>query len=333
MTGTPILDLTMARRTFEEFKPEIDQALQYLKTCDNFTTDEAKESLNVLKNAGFRSRCSNVREVARHLTGQGFGQLFAKIWNSLREHLDRDKWRQCGYTNLASLASCCENYTENCPELGAELGKHGCIPLLLASLERVKAYFNQQSEFKTIQSMVSNIFGILHHSIRLCSGNREIYRNVGAVDSINAYLKQSSNLVSAYALMTLAYIVNEGESKILAESDRGIAVLVKLLQDSVESSHHEAIIYHSFSLNAFSTLQLADCLNQLAINDDNKLAIEREGGIPTIIRMLQDEGFTEDEQTVASEILWNLTFVDSIRQSDRLQDALPGKRYGKDIQW
>ena len=126
--------------------------------------------------------------------------------------------------------------------------------------------------------------------------------------------------------MVLAYIVKEEESEILATSDVGVATLVRLLQQAIKSSNHEAKIRFSlFYSNTFSAFELSNCLNHLAINDVNKRAIEKQGGIPTIIRMLQDD-FSEEEQCVASEILWNLAFIDSIRQSEQLQSALQGKK-------
>ena len=187
-------------------------------------------------------------------------------------------------------------------------------------------YFNQESEFDIIGGAVSSIFGILQNSIRLYSGNREIYREAGTVDILKEYLKQSS--VSTDALMVLAYrpIVKESESKILAESDIGVATLVQLLQQAVHSSDHLATLYCKW----ISALELTDCLNHLAINDDNKRAIETLGGIPIIIHMLQDE-FSEEVQTAAVEMLWNLAFVESIRQSEQLQDAVSGKKYNHTI--
>ena len=112
--------------------------------------------------------------------------------------------------------------------------------------------------------------------------------------------------------MTLAYIVNESESKILAESDVGVATLDQLLQDAVQSSNHTVIIYNSGQY--FSTFELLDCLNHLAINGANNRDIEKQDSIPALVRMLEDD-FSEEEQCVAAEMIWNLTFVESIRQS------------------
>ena len=320
----------MSARTFEELKPGINQALCHLKNCKDFTTKKVNESLEVLENAGYPTGCSNRCEVAMHLIGEGFGQLSVKIWCSLRVFLEREKWRQRGYRNLARMMSFCHNYTDVCPELDTELGKYGYIPLMLAGLEKLKLYFNQESDFKIIQHVVSNIFGILHNLIRLCSGNREMFRKAGAVNSLKEYLKHPA--VSTKALMILAYIVNESESRILAESVVGVATLVQLLQLAIQSSNHIVEIFHKTDPQIhfrvcddtyFSAFELSDCLNHLVITDANKRAIVEQGGIPTIIRMLQDD-FTKEEQTVAAELLWNLAFIDSIRQSEQLQDALQG---------
>ena len=310
----------MALGTVKELIPEIDKALQYLKTCEDFTSYDATESFKVLRKASEGSSC---RAVGMHLIGEGFGQLFVKMWNSLCGYLDREKWRQRGYINLLLMTACYFNYTDNCSELGVELSKNGCIRLLLAGLDKIKMYFNQESDFEVAHKFGS-IFGILHNSIRLCSGNREIYRNAGAVDILQEYLKQSSVLVSTRALMILAYIVKESESDILAKSKVGVATLVQLLQEAVKSSDHRAKIHHNMNSYGFSAFELLDCLNHLAVNDDNKRAIDQQGGIPVIIRMLEDD-FSEEDQCVAAEALWNLAFINSVRQSQGLQVALTGK--------
>ena len=327
------LTVIMTTHTFEELKPRIDEALKYLETCDDFTTNTAQESLKVLQQASYREMCSDRLKVAMHLVGEGFGlNFFVKMWTSLCEYLEREKWEQRGFKALERLTCCYHNYTDVCPELGAELGKNSCIPFLFQSLEKLKMYFNKTAEFKIIRNVVSDIFGILYNSIRLNSSNREIYRKLGASDCLKEYLKQP--FVATDALMILAYIVNEHESKILAESDVGVVTLVQLLKLALLSSNHVAVVDKSTgpqlqskvcTYNYYSAIELLDCLNHLAINDVNKREIEKQGGIPVIVSMLQDD-FTEEEQTIAAEALWNLAFIESIRQSEELQVALTSKK-------
>ena len=69
----------MATRKFEELKPEIIKALQRLKAHEDFATDKVQEALKVLRNASYRSRCSNRREVVMFLIGEGFGQLLMEF--------------------------------------------------------------------------------------------------------------------------------------------------------------------------------------------------------------------------------------------------------------
>ncbi|XP_072051598.1 uncharacterized protein [Amphiura filiformis] len=117
-----------------------------------------------------------------------------------------------------------------------------------------------------------------------------------------------------FSLMILAYIVDESESSVLATSDGGVASLVEILQIRTKNSCDE--------VSVLSAREILDCLNHLAINDSNKLEIEKQGGIPLIVRMLQDD-FDEEDQCVAAEAVWNLAFVESIRTSSQLQEAVP----------
>ena len=313
--------------SLEQLKPGIDNAVRCLKVCEDFTTDEAKISLQVLQYATDPLICSNPDEVAKYLINEGFGsgQYFSRMWTLLCGYLHTDRWKQSGFEALSFMTGYYMNFTDVCPELGAELGKCGCISLLLEGIKKVKGYLNQEAEFGIIQRLVSDILGILHNSIRLCSDDREFYRNAGAVGILKEYLKQSPVIISTKALMTLAYIVNEEESGILGKSEVGVATIVQLLQQAVKSDNHRAKIYvNLYYYNTFSAFELADSLNHLAINDDNKREIQKHGGVPTITRMLQED-FTEEERCDAAEMLWNLAFIDSIRISEELQDALPGK--------
>ena len=109
----------------------------------------------------------------------------------------------------------------------------------------------------------------------------------------------------------------ESDKNILATSDEGVAKLVAMVKTCLESADHKIE-------DVFSAKELVDCLNHLAINDDNKHEIQKEGGIPLMIHMLTDD-FDVDEQQVAAKALWNMAFIESIKKSTELQEAVPCK--------
>ncbi|XP_072050788.1 uncharacterized protein [Amphiura filiformis] len=297
--------------TFEEVKPVLDEALQYLKTCSDFSTPQATKALQAIEWLKY--------EGVSYLVTQSFGQLFGRILGGLSGFLEREKWAEDGFANLELVLGACISLTDNSPELGAKLGTYGSIPLLFSALQKLETYFEQNEEFRIIKLLTISIFGILHNSIRLnCNSNCKIYRDAQAVGICKKYLKSQNALISTFSLMILAYVVDESESGILATSDGGVAILVQWLQEAINSDSHNA----AFNWITGDASELLDCLNHLAINDSNKLEIEKQGGIPAIVRMLEDD-FNEGEQCVAAEAVWNLAFVKSIRTSPQLQEAVP----------
>ncbi|XP_072050151.1 uncharacterized protein [Amphiura filiformis] len=292
----------------EEVKQALDKALQYLKTCDDYTTTKAKMSFIKIVNAHKDEDDVSNKQIALHLIDQGYGQLFPRIWNGLCGFLEKEKWKDNGYKNLRYMLGGYHTYGKCCPELAAELGKNGSIPLLFAGLGKLEIYFDDEEELHVF------ITRILFFSISQCSRNRKIYQDANAFAICKKYLKSKNRVVSFNSMLILAYVVDESESGILATSDGGIARLVELLQEAIKSSDHKCL--------GSTAREYLDCLNHLAMNDNNKLEIEKEGGIPAIVRMLQDE-FDEEDHCVAAEAVWNLAFVESIRTSAQLQEAVP----------
>lgn len=325
-------------KSFKELKPNIDKALKSLEKCTNFATSEANKSLRVITNSCEHDvcPCDDQYGLGMHLVDQEFAKLFARIWNDLRVFLRKDKWEQLGFKNLEQIVYLAANFTYHCPaELGTEFGKQGCIPLVLEGLRKLKPYFEQNdSDVLIINYQTRCLFVTLYNSIRQSNNNRDVYRKAGAVDFLKGMMQSKKAWVRVFSLLSLAYVLDESERNVLASaSEGGIDNLVKLLQAAVKTDTHEAISEEfgggrsSESATTkiyFSALGLLECLNHLAINDGTKRKIEKQGGIPAIVSMLQDD-FTEEEQTVAAEALWNLAFEPSIRRAGQLQGSIPCK--------
>ncbi len=310
-------------RTFKDLKPSIDGALQQLKVCTDLSAEEATEALSVIERSCEYGQCpcDNQRQFATHLKQDNFAQLFSKIWKGLCHFLEQSRWEQIGFTNLQLLVKICLSVSKYCPvEFGTDLATHGCISSLLQGLKQLKQYFNRGSDLVLLRGIVGDMFGILHNAIYKCTDNRDVYRRGRAVEDLSDYLKSDNDLVKIYSLLIMAYVINESESSIIATTEDGIAKLVHLLQEAVKVSEHKAL---AESTMVFSAFEILDCLNHLAINDDIKREIEKQGGVPVIVRMLEDD-FTEEEQDVAARTLWNLSFIESIRNID-LQTAYDRK--------
>ncbi|XP_072022260.1 uncharacterized protein [Amphiura filiformis] len=295
-------------------KKSIDKAFKYLQKCDDYTSSKAEAALSTI----WQSQTGDINQIGLYLSTQGYGQLFGRMWSHLCGFLTREQWGKAGFSNLNLMLQTYLNFTDICPELCVELGKCGSIPMLFAGLKELGNYFEQEKEFKMIKGPVQNILFLLCNSISRASSNRKFFREADAYGIFKKYLTSQNGMVSLLSLMILAYVVDDTESGVLATSNGGVAILVKWLQSATKSSNHEV----GFCGVGGSAKEILDCVNRLSINDSNKLEIEKEGGIPTIVRMLQDD-FNEEEQCVAAEAVWNLTFVESIKNGPQLQEAVP----------
>ncbi|XP_072025529.1 uncharacterized protein [Amphiura filiformis] len=207
------------------------------------------------------------------------------------------------------------------PDLGLSLGKVGGIQLLLSGLKQIKSMHDQGVEIlPALSNVTRRIVMILHNAIRLCSANVTTYRLNNAVSVLKGVLKIDKTL-QVLSLMVLGYVVNDTESKMLAAAEHGARFLITIFNVATTSSIH----YGKVGSTYFSAFETLDALNHLAINDDIKGIMEEMEAIPCIIRMLQDD-FSPEEQLVAVEALWNLAFIESIRQSDQLQGVVPRLR-------
>ncbi|XP_072028525.1 uncharacterized protein [Amphiura filiformis] len=309
------------KKTPQEVIPEINSSLLYLRTCDDFSTKNAFKHFRYLRNvlAEDTSPCDNIAALENHVGKSGIGQLFPTMWKTLSIYLYHDHRESQGFANLRQMLAAFVNITNGSPECGLSLGKCSAITLLFAGLKQINSIYNhdnQKLETESLDDATESIFIILHNTIRLCPSNLTHYRNNNAVSILNGFLKLDSKW-QFFSLLVLAYITTDLEKNKLASAETGVRNLINLLKEAVRSDDH-----FSKGTSWFSAFEILDAINQLAINDDVKNAIENEGGIPFIIQMLQDN-FSAQEQKVAAEALWNLSFIDSLRKSDILQATIP----------
>ena len=300
-----------------ELTPEVATALKFLKTCTDYTTTLAYSALDtIIKEVEITDRQKKQKKLT-YLVSEGYGQLLTTMLNALSGYLEKEKWGESGFDNLKLLILAYVTSSDCCPDFCAELGNSGSISLLFASLSKLEAYLDE--DLGTIQTFLQSILLTLYHSIFLCQENLKIYREAHAFAILEKYMRKK-DLTSHCAFLVLAYVVDESQREILGTFETTIYVIVHFLQEAVGSFGHIVSIFQSL----FSARKLLDCLNRLAINDNNKRLIEEYYGIPAIVAMLGDD-FDEEDQCLAAETVWNLAFVEDIRKSPQLQEAVPCK--------
>ncbi len=297
----------------------MNEALLYLKTRGDFCSQTAFGYFHIIfqRSKYGPAPCDDQISFAKHLADSGYTTLFPKMWQSLFFYVSATNSisPSQGFQNFCEMLVTYVSLSDVSPELCQSLGKDGCIQLLLEGLKHIKAAYHGEVAIQT----ETWILQILHNAIRLASDNLAIYRQNNAVSILTEFLHGDS-MLQALALMILAYVVNDFESWNLAQSEEGVKVLIDMFKSAVNSSDH----YGSRGTVMLSAVETLDAINHLAANDDIKSIIREERAIPCILRMLEGE-FNGDEQQVAVEALWNLAFIDSIRQSDQIQGVVPSK--------
>ena len=326
--------------TLEEVISKAMEGIEYLKACEDFSTKEAGTNLNKIFDAWCELDSLEGRSAfCKHVTDSNFGLLFPKLW-TLTECLGHipDGYQlltrpmpnqsqpyksECqGLINLKHILRMLLEFSNVDQEFAASLGKCGAISLLFDGLKKT-----MEMEIKFPDSeyhlyfFTLYIFAILHNSIHNCSSNLRFYRTSEAVPILTGFLELDDAIWRLMSLLTLAYVVTDEESEMFASAQGGVKVLTTFLVDAVCSSDH---CTHRFMGLYASAYELLNAINHLARNDANKKAIATKGAIPFIIQMLQDD-FTPEDQRVAAESLWNLSFIPEIRKSDEFQKAVPSK--------
>nr|XP_054752090.1 uncharacterized protein LOC129257722 [Lytechinus pictus] len=114
--------------------------------------------------------------------------------------------------------------------------------------------------------------------------------------------------LKAVCMMTLAYIVEEGQEEILAEKGTNtIEYLVEILKDAQNSKDKRC--------QGLSDQEVTAALGRLAAHDNNKKKIVEAGGLPLIINMLHEK--TTVAQEAAVNALWSLAFCDDVSEKLR----------------
>ena len=294
--------------TFDQVKLEVDTDLQSLQRLKNITGDSTYSSLCKLRSTFWE--LANPSVLGVYLVLEGFGQVFLELWKRLSKYLTKQR-DSSGYRNVIALLGLSITASDKSKEFGDELIRLGWAAILLDIIK-------QQDLDDEIRAL--HLLGGLFNCIRMSSGNRDAYRKANAIGVLQPLLTSPNLEIQTNALIILAYVVNEKEREILATSESGLKQLLTVLKNGVDNTEHCAAIGGT----SYTVLETLDAINQLAINDTSKAEIARQGAIPAIIRMLEDD-FSDQEHRVAVEALWNLAFVDSIGNSEVMQLTIPSK--------
>lgn len=170
--------------------------------------------------------------------------------------------------------------------------------VLQKDLQRLCFLNYADSELKTFT--VKSILGILHNICRHVPNGKWKLRNDGVVSVVRLYLQSEVPMIRLKSFIILSYIISEAENELINSDDDNFVFIFKVLGDALQSENHRSSKY------GMGVVEVMKGLNNLAINDENKIRIVRNGGLQWFQAILESGG--ADELKVTITTLWSLAF-------------------------
>ncbi|WAR05160.1 hypothetical protein MAR_020529 [Mya arenaria] len=148
---------------------------------------------------------------------------------------------------------------------------------------------------------VKTVLGILHNISRHLPNSKWRLRNEGLIHILQQYLKSQVPMVRIKTLIVLSYILSEAENELISSEDDNFEFIFEVLSDALKNPEHKSAKY---GMNAAEILR---GVNNLAINDENKLRMVRNGVLELYEGILV--GGDRDEVKVTIATLWSLSFL------------------------
>ncbi|XP_072048014.1 uncharacterized protein [Amphiura filiformis] len=296
---------------FEEVKLKTGSCLEYLKSCDEYLTQEALDAITFIARMFiFLGKNENGKKICSRMVGfmleqeQGLAQLMVNIVKSTGKITHEFR-----YYITSTLSATSRFPSELKQQVRVELCKSGIIRYLVKELD---SYDPNTKDPKQRILIISTLYDLAN--LRLIPNVIPIYRTTNAVDVLMKFTDGDNDMTTIYSLQVLAYIVNERESERLAASRKCIATLLDIVQKSARSDDRKYLFVIKIDdehEKDFGTVLLtqARCINDLASNDANKDAIVQHGGVPILTVILRPE-YTDAEKGAVVEALWKLSFLE-----------------------
>lgn len=147
---------------------------------------------------------------------------------------------------------------------------------------------------------VKACLGIFHNVSRHLPNRKWQLRNEGLVSASQPYLTSSIPIIRLKTLIILSYILSEAENEMINSNDDNFLFIFEVLKDSLKMPDHRS---SKFGMTAAEVLK---GVNNLAINDENKLRIVKNGALDLYQDILCCG--TSEEIKVTITTLWSLAF-------------------------
>ncbi|XP_030846520.1 uncharacterized protein LOC115926145 [Strongylocentrotus purpuratus] len=230
-------------------------------------------------------------------------EIFTLVWKSrVKANISTFLNSQTLWTFSYSIS----NLTDCSEELCYAFGEKGLLTLL----------FHDLKTGTLGDRHISYALTIIYNCCWKVSENRVICQEF--VDTLQECSQSKNPEIQADAFLALSYIVDKSEVHKISLNEPCLKFLLLTLKSAMSEPGRR--------FHGYSTLEVLQGLNQLAINDCNKLLIVKLSGIDVLERILMEEGSSNEEKRWAARGIWQLAFKEEnkvkIHQRTTLLNAL-----------
>ncbi|KAL4228744.1 hypothetical protein ACF0H5_011787 [Mactra antiquata] len=169
---------------------------------------------------------------------------------------------------------------------------------LIIDFKRICLTTYQECDVQTF--IIKATLGILHNVSRLIPNSKWTLRNLNLVSDVKSLLTSEVPMIRLKSLIVLSYILSEAENELINSDNDNFVFIFQVLNDALNSTQHKSTKY------GMNVAEVLKGLNNLAINDENKIRIVQNGGL-ALFQEILNEGYS-DEIKVTITTLWSLAF-------------------------
>ena len=296
---------------------DVDKYVDHIEICDEFPCNRCYISIERISE--MTSNLDRRNALADHIAEKKhYCQIFGTLWLKLVDNITDNEKPESQTAFRASscfivigwkLADASEKFCKKLQDVG--------------SLGMMLDWFTSEKENigeSTVEDLMNNVIKLLYNCCRLVDSIRRPCRVV--VEIIEEFAKSDDPVTQACAFLTLSYIVDKHEAHKFSVNEDSLNTLLTLLKQALTDANHRASVNNI----SFSALELVQGVEQLAINDNNKILIAEKGGIDLLGQLLRDDDSSLYEQTHAAAALWQLAFIsNNAKEIKSKQSIIDGK--------
>ncbi|KAK3105910.1 hypothetical protein FSP39_008398 [Pinctada imbricata] len=280
-------------RFCEICRPDVDEVWKFFEVT-KLQIEERKLVVLTCVEENFGEVVEKILKILRLSEHNGL-QFESHLWNCLKK-IFSISW---------ILSDACENFC------------HDHLSSVLVNLMKLEL-----KQSKHIIFYVKFSLGILHNCLRLVNECKDEVQNILALKNFESISSEYKDfpMINAKAYIAMSYIINESESEHIMADSTVFTFLLDILKTAWQSSDHMSRKY------GMCVSEVLLGLNNLSINDSNKVLLVKLGCLPLYINIAQSgsricQGGSkiesvagnEDEVTLAVTGLWKLSFSSSNR--------------------